>query len=250
MSCPRSIFVPTVPCSGTWFLLGLLYEHPEVTHFAMLREFRQIGGQAFVDDGGWVTQTWSNEPEKKIPSRPHPQGLNIIHRHMMLREGDHSYTDEGFGLAALLPTVTTVRDPLRCLVTRQEKNPAWQHDTVAHQWTAHVELIQKLDGFNPPAVLPLDLLRVADWSTRHAALAAALSHLGLEPEPHASNVADEWRTDANTRGQYRLKEMFTARDVAGLQRELGIGWEALQRAEPFLRPYLEELGYRNLMWWS
>ena len=55
----------------------------------------------------------------------------------------------------------------------------------------------------------------------------------------------------NTFGEYPLKSAYKAGDVETLREGISNGgFDALREAEGTLRPFLEGLGYQDLLWWS
>ena len=53
-----------------------------------------------------------------------------------------------------------------------------------------------------------------------------------------------------TQGNYPLKQAYYNKDLLAISQELMDSLEALMKMEPILRPPLEKLGYKDLMWWS
>jgi ATP phosphoribosyltransferase regulatory subunit HisZ len=47
-----------------------------------------------------------------------------------------------------------------------------------------------------------------------------------------------------------LKEMYKAKDLAGLEKLMPREIAKLREEEKNLRPLLEKWGYRDLLWWS
>ncbi len=54
----------------------------------------------------------------------------------------------------------------------------------------------------------------------------------------------------NTKGDYPLKQAYYDRDLSYIKSKLNDNLEALISMEPILRPPLEKLGYKDLLWWG
>lgn len=53
-----------------------------------------------------------------------------------------------------------------------------------------------------------------------------------------------------TSGDYPLKEAYMNKDIDFIKEKLDKVFDLLREQEPILRPSLEKLGYKGLMWWS
>lgn len=105
--------------------------------------------------------------------------------------------------------------------------------------------------------LPLDLLTTE--KERVGALRKVLRSRGLErggPIKHCMRWARDWdeisgkKGESNTSGAHPLKALYEAGDFEALQKVMPDKIAALQEHERSLRPWLERMGYRDLMWWS
>lgn len=54
----------------------------------------------------------------------------------------------------------------------------------------------------------------------------------------------------NSKGDYELKRAYYDKDLLYIASELNDNLGSLIKMEPILRPPLEKLGYRNLLWWN
>lgn len=127
-----------------------------------------------------------------------------------------------------IPVISTVRDPLGAMVTHKRRRP--KSDTIFI-----VEQFLTASARNKS--LPIDLGFPLDLPFKQAGVrppkAAKLRALELTP--------GDW-------GREPLR-LYKARDLEGLKKLMPeIGY--LQGCEGRLRPWLEGLGYRDLMWWS
>lgn len=147
----------------------------------------------------------------------------VLHKHV-----DDTVPQWGKVLSHYFPVVMPVRDPLASLVTRHGRHPEkYPHGNLLAAWYSWLLIAEYA------FIVPVDLN--PDWE-------GLSRHCGLEPtappEIQNSSSRTTWH-DAYGRG-----------DVDFLKRELKASWRYLTRLEKKLRPKLEDLGYRDLLWWS
>ncbi len=143
------------------------------------------------------------------------------------------------------PTIIPLRDPLAALISYQhraetsgriETDLFLPREDVVDRWCY-------LAGDEPShriQYLPLDLAE-PPTSDRLWEITVAL---GLsDPAPSAVGLTRE-----NDSGDYYLKRAYRRGDMDPLEHHL-IHLDYLRKAEPILRPFLEQRGYRDLMWW-
>lgn len=145
--------------------------------------------------------------------------------------------------------IVPVRDPLAQLISRKERKA---EENLQRQVETWCRLFHDLAQYEPHYV-PLDLLR--DPITRMAALEDAVRAAGVQTSKDAPEVCGKWakvwpKDKHNSRGMYRNKIAYHNHDFACLQKVMGQSIKYLQSQEFFLRPHLEGIGYRNLMWWT
>lgn len=62
--------------------------------------------------------------------------------------------------------------------------------------------------------------------------------------------AQDWPLVNYTAGKHLLKSAYDDGHFHVISRRFPVYWKMLKEAEPELRPFLEQVGYRNLGWWS
>ena len=249
----RVIMLTTVQHTGTWFMISLLCDHPAVNGFVELHQACLV-----ALSGDPLTQ-------RKHQARLDLAGINVVHTHYWAWENSKEDAVRGavFTLMCTLPSVVTLRDPLRSLITRESRHPNLDHEDLLDAWVHMVENLEALSKVNAaPFLFPIDL-RQAEADRRELILRMfehvmpSGDHIG-----YAAKRAATWPTEAaiirdvdlrlryNTKRDSPLRDAYNARDVAFIKSSLGGKWDALQRRENSLRPFLEEQGYRGLMWWT
>ena len=225
----KVIFVPTPQHSGTWFLLELLQGHSEVRNGVM--ELRDMIG-------------------------PMRGEITLLHTHFGQgvtyhpNDAEKFITDKVlFELVGIHPTVITIRDPLLALITRQLRHPDLWHSYII---TAFMTIVQEL--VNKPNVffLPVDLYKNKSYAQRLQLLKRLFAFLKLGEEDYLKFWAAGWPR-LNTVGYESAKETrrwYNNRDIDKISALFPEEYGVLKKREAILRPFLEKLGYRNLLWWE
>ncbi len=214
VSRPEFIFVASIMGTGTGFVLQFLQASPIV---APKRDALNVMKGGFARDGE----------------------IHLIHAHF---DGYAALSWDAIRAFAALAShvVVPVRDPLLVLLLAHRRKtigpdffPAWRN---------LVELV----GAHDPRVLPVDLLASVKLHKRTTALELA----GKGYVPH--DLCEKWSDwpVVNSHGDYDLRILYNEGDVDAIQAAIPAeDWTALRDLEPDLRPFLETLGYKKLMWW-
>lgn len=145
--------------------------------------------------------------------------------------------------------IVPMRDPLLTAMSHQVRNSAMD---VANWALASVVMDAHVAHY-----LTLDLLNAEE--NRILGLRAALKAGGWEQGDsisHCRQWAREWdqilsdKDKSNTAGPNHLKQIYADGDFDRLSHEMPERITALQKHERSLRPWLERMGYENLLWWS
>jgi hypothetical protein len=252
------IFAWTVQHTGTWTLL----------HW--LDSLADVGG---IIEYRWLYETLMGE-QRKVPvkggqiiERWGAPLVTVFHHHIQPDDaGERPWPQKHcLAMALALRTVIPVRDPLASCLTSQrrlDKNCADQvHEleesvkglgtsglTQAVRWAALARALPLLQTYaeHPPVWVPWDVVKPSE---REAFLDAARQALGLTDQGHTLTFAQQWPLD-NTQGDYAYKQAYIQQDAVWLEGQLPRLWAYLRSLEPDLRPWLEGLGYKKLLWWS
>jgi len=233
----KIIFLPTVYHTGTWFGLNFLYQHSRVVCV-------QTGNMTDLTDIELLCG-----------------GKIILHSHMMGWRGNDLY---GYGLASgrdrnavrweevltfmrAYPTISTIRDPLASLITRQKRHPGFSHKFIVDGF---VELA-KLSAFGL-FLVPVDLYAKKSPGERRGLLRKVLEIVGLPEEEYASSWAEKWplHNSIPGLGGWDLHEYYAAGDVEPIIEAIPDDYAYLKSKIRILKPFLQKLGYEDLLWWN
>lgn len=220
-------------------ILYLTVPHTGTTSFAEL--FKSDRKVHFVEmDDIWVTK----ENDRNIDTLFIKDRLNIIHSHLepRLLSLIHDYQDTG------LLTVATLRDPLLSIITERHLKGqyTWRGDAshLVKQFLCLKDAVMRSNKITP--MLPVDLLSPLAVPTRYAYLSNTLPFIN---EDKIDKYANDW-TLYKPSGDNPLKTLYRLRLADELKQFLPREWQALEAAEPELRPFMETYGYKNLLWWK
>jgi hypothetical protein len=166
----------------------------------------------------------------------HPCSFNDRERHPWYRSLVHDailpwMLEETHG-----PLITTMRDPLGSIVTSRRRRPEQPTDWIVDSFLTIRDLHQ-LRGVEPFCIdkhSKQDILKLFERAEVRPPRGPALRRVettapGLRPHLHVA---------------YRMCDMEFLMD------KLGEDIEYLQERESLLRPWMEKLGYEDLLWWS
>jgi len=195
-------------------------------------------------------------PEHRQESGTYHQKFHpsmVYHEHV---RPDHRFPEDisrtQMVLATTNPTVIPIRDPLLSLISYQ--NRAVIHSKVGSRdflptkdvldrWVLLANQFHILRQFDQVQFLCWDLLG-ENSKDRLWEVSRGIGLLDIKPAT-LGVIAN------NSTGDYPLKDAYAARDVD--QMRWGVyqdGFQRLVSREKILRPFLECLGYSDLMWWS
>lgn len=224
----KTVFLASVPHTGTQFTRAFLNE--------ALGEVNEITTSALI---GSRDQRYRREGSGDTLAETaglDPQRTNLVYGHLVR---DHMPTL--LALAAHVPTVVPVRDPLASVISREVRNTHERpHETQFAAW----QEFPKMMAWKPAMVC------IDRPSLRFLLEMAAQV---VNPQ-YPIAVAERWRENwprYNESAPHPLKEAYAAGDRRAVERGLGPQvWRMLRGLEDELRPVLESFGYRALLWWS
>jgi hypothetical protein len=149
------------------------------------------------------------------------------------------------------PTVMPVRDPLRAIITRQIRHPDKTHNYIVNGFIYMAQVWERMEEMGPVVFLPVDLNITAPLYDKVTALSRILTMLDLPIEPYVEEYARKWEAPAyNTTPDVALKNWCKAGEKEKVKEALPTEWAYLQAHESKIRPFLEHLGYKELMWYT
>lgn len=145
--------------------------------------------------------------------------------------------------------IVPIRDPLSQMISRKERKGDENLQRQVETWCRLFHEFAQYD----PLYIPLDLLR--DPLSRSQALEGVVQGANLQFSKNGPELCAKWgkmwpKDEHNSRGTYPNKIAYANGDFNHLMKVMGQSIEHLQGQEFFLRPHLEGIGYRNLMWWT
>ena len=235
--------------TGTWTSLSWLLSHRDVEGFIQ----RAHAHEALAGREDIVHQVESG----KYPEKFHP--LMVYHEHIE-RDPRSDLTRIDAGQMVRLATTATlipIRDPLASLVTYQEWGDRdgrsseigvrFSPRVFVDIWCCLAGSFETIKRFGHVRFVAWDLLDRAEMSEY---LLGVETDLGLKDRRPAKRWKRERIVD-NTKGDYRLKDAYRAGAANVLRKGISEnGYNYLVSKGLELRPFLEELGYRDLSWWS
>lgn len=245
----KSIFVLTPQHTGTWFTLAMLKDHPDVGGLALM-EFLPwvIGGEKTIEhpmlnaDKSIAVTVMEEYVEGKT---------TLIHSHLHFSSDEGRLVKTQEALMFATRCAITFRDPLLAMLTHAKKNGPNTPEFQANSWVALVNALVLMKHAIQPVFIPVDLWQQQSVEQRMVSLLDMQKGLGLAiRKRYARRWAREWPTTYNSRGHYESKQRYFDGDLDWLLENHLDKIEALQKVESKLRPLFEEIGYRNLLWWS
>ena len=238
--------------TATWFWVSFFYNHPEVSGFTTFRRMREAA--KFPNSELRTHRVMPGMESDSFTEKFCPGKTNLLHIHM---ETDLKLTPQHFlstsehfvAMLLNLPVIISTRDPLAALITRHYRHPNLVESTdLLDAWKHMVELYQLVKVNSRLKIIPVDLLET--YHNRLEASRACLSVCGLSDNGYAEKWGHEWPRKLNSQGAYKLKVAYNQKDLNYLKTNLGVLWTQLCESESLLRPFLENLGYKELLWWS
>lgn len=241
--------------TGTWSTLAWVKDHREVEGFLTSEHLFDI-----LESTGKDTEV--------IPVHPMESGdlvekfdpRLVFHEHIKLDPTRTNRIDRSQVLMCLLnPTVIPVRDPLASLISYQVRAdqdgrtpengfaPRSHVDvwvTLAQTWT------RVLKDYAHIRFMPWDLLGNGDRFEVAEKLVGISQDLGLTDALPSMKCAREMIHN-NDLGPYPLKEAYQDGDLISIREGVSQGAvNHLISKRGLIRPFLEFLGYSDLMWWT
>lgn len=220
----KAIFLPTIQHTGTWFCIELLRQHSTISSCTELKDLRFGNDITIIHTHFGDGETW------------HPKDAGKFIPSYVLRE-----------LIDVYPSIIPVRDPLAALLTRQVRCPDLQHSYIIEGFVTLAELKEKHDLF----LLPVDFNGDKSFEERFGVLRKLFAFLKLSEEPYIKFWAASWPVKNSVRNiNVELYDSYRNGDIEKIIEVIPEEYAYLKGKETILKPFLEELGYKNLLWWD
>ena len=224
------IFLVTVPHTGTHFMRNMFRDMPARPWMVEIRQVHTAKCGLHSLRSGVIGFD--------------PRRLNLLTGHF-----HDQLLDTIEAVAEHWTPIVPLRDPLAAMITAM---PSADIGRLLGNWAY---LVQKFDKLSTPHYVPLDLMRTNQ--ERREGLTAAVKAAGCQGlagiERHVNEYAANWaqnRARANSRRSYPLKDAYLRGDMVALEQQMAQPFGELRKTEPWLRPFLERHGYRDLQWWT
>ncbi len=209
------LFCPSVPYTGTTFLLEFLRNNPSIKDFASM---------------SWIIRS----------DREFKEGTTLVHAHLT-----NNLIPLIIEYARSWPIVVPLRDPLLAILSNNNRN---YYNTSLSIVDCFIKLVVVLKSHNPIYV-PIDLLDELPAWKRGSELIRIFYPLGFISPSHCTKLAVEWPR-MNAQESYLLRQYYYDDDGAAIKGIIPKEWDKLIAARSFLQPFLENRGYKNLLWWE
>jgi len=235
-----TIFIPTVPHSGTWFLLELFKTNPLLHNV-------ELGFVMFKED--------HRSLEKRNVIHTHLHGNDHVLENLATKRGKmHDKLGRNFyrdfnmplmdAMVKQFATVVPVRDPLASIVSRHRRHPEFApHNYMIEGWLHVIRKWARDDIF----YVPIDTELSAE--ERSILLNHMCDHCALKPWSAVEKWAEKWTRKNVTALRPEFAERYKAGDVDWIRKTFPNEWAQLVEYRGVLQPFLETLGYKDLLWW-
>jgi hypothetical protein len=231
----KFILLSTLQSTGTWWVIDALKKHPE------------IGGLANTNNlmallNGWpLRDRWAGNPHGEAIAEDGK--ITLLYEHYgagtspFYRWYPQSATE---AMMLVIPSLAPLRDPLLCMVRAWHREPPlYPYSWLLDAW---INMAKRDHSLNIRfwRMDPFDMV----------GFLGAIQLVGLScPEDWKNALTPEERINF-TPGECDLRIDYMNRDAIAIEKKLPEPWRRLREAQPILRPFLENYGFANLLWWD
>lgn len=160
-------------------------------------------------------------------------------------------------LMDIYPTAITLRDPLAIILTTEGRRQGDIHHLTSDNYVALAQ--SKKSVF----YVPVDLYKHKSLDDRKKLICNLFSFLGITPSDsgYIDNIVAEWKVRGsvlkdksmpveNRKYASLLRCLYDEGDIKQIRKIVPNCYAELKRREPIIRPLLEQVGYKNLIWWE
>lgn len=188
------------------------------------------------------------------------EGIGVIHAHVS--QSRIGFIKDNFTISLMhaFKTVIPIRDPLLVLGTRYKRMLNKNEDDL-------IDCTEIVDGFCLFAkyysrgmhfLLPVDLYSQREEEDRIDILKDLFQYIGLPCSDQYLAEAAKWEKRNVSLENYKinnlkpvtLQAMIKTRDLDGIKEIMGKDYDYLKSKEDIIRPFLEDIGYVDLLWWD
>ncbi|MCK4822899.1 hypothetical protein KA005_44465, partial [bacterium] len=242
----KIIFCPTVPQSGTWFVLRLferlgckIMDSTRVKKEGVQSELSILHTHIFpfYYNPAPYKESWPSfggDPIQEYIVRKNKLSIGCIKL-----------------LSSMYKTIIPIRDPLASLLTREARAPNLRHFYIVD---GYVEIARELANYPNVKFFPIDLN--LSFDERKKLLVDVVTHCGFDAVQYdvlLGDIATHWKKE-NVTPNNRFHEPYEKGDLDTIQKWLGPKWAEvvhLKNMGGILIPFLSALGYnekKTLIW--
>ena len=215
------VCLATVPYTGTHFLKAFLEEFNQLR---LTIDLNDLAARPYILEPARQQLVWGHISQKTL------ECINGLSRHWKI--------------------IISIRDPLASMISLKQRDQKYSANLILETWKTTIT-----EGPRNVKFVPLDTGGEKSLDGRKAILKSVVKAAGLFWSPNAEAVCDAWAEKwpsgkHNSQGVYPAKIKYYEEDVPFLTKFLGPDWNLLLESEYWIRPFLEEQGYKDLLWWS
>lgn len=242
------IFVPTLPQSGTWFVLKLL----EKCGYSLEFTGDIVDNKKIIDDKEKVALSthifpfyYQASPFKEVFPHygGHPTTDYVVRKLHMGMAGIELLT-------RLHKTIIPIRDPLACLLTREARAPQLRHFYIVDGF---LEVIKRYEAHPNVIFFPVDMYTsIAD---KHTLMDAVFDHCGVEMTAVRHGIvvgtSKEWKKENSAENRFRQPyDLGNIDEIKNMLGEKQGELDYLKIHGGTIKPFLQRLGYDigSLLW--
>ena len=154
-------------------------------------------------------------------------------------------------LMYMFQNIIPIRDPFLSLLTANywSNEPLTQNNYIERlkPWSEFIKTVELLKARKSLNFACLDLIETRDEKIN--LLKNILDNIGIDDNGYSQECAENW-VPLNSKTPSAIKEKYKNRDIDFFEKNNPDELNILRYYEKELRPFLESIGYKNLMWWS
>ena len=241
------IFVPTLPQSGTWFILRLLEKCGFRLEFTgdIVKERKIMGDHDTIALSTHIFPFYYQaSPFKEVFPHygGHPTTDYVVRKLHMGMAGIELLT-------RLHKTIIPIRDPLACILTREARAPNLRHFYIVDGF---LEVIKRYENHPNVIFFPVDLYK--ELGDRKKLTEKVLIHCNINSGNYRKDIDDyvvEWKKENSAENPFR--EPYEQGDIDKIKGMMGASWAEVRYLKIHggtIQPFLKRLGYdtKELLW--
>lgn len=231
----KFIMLPTIQSTGTWWAVRALQAHPEVGAIMHPQNLIHFNNDWTLREG------WTGNPHDEAFAEDGK--TTLLYSHYGGTPANYTRwkpSNDYEWLMQVVPALAPLRDPLLCMIRAYHRESSlYPHNYLIDGWL-FVARREGTMGINYWRMDPFDI----------GGFLGAVKAVGLScPDNWIAEL--DWKKKINdTPGECDLRTYYANGDLRAIKKVIPIPVRHLQDNEVILRPFLEKVGFKDLMWWS